>query len=228
MHMPDEKWSKLDDKSEKYVFIGRDSRSKGYKLYNPSNGKIVVSRDVIFHEKNAWEWNIPQENYNTIQFLNVEEQEDDDMKRAISPPSSPQASTKDQASPTSSESPPRCTTSLWDIYDETKEHVLYAKVNGDGDILLVCLYVDDLILTGNNPSMLKEFENAMAQEFKMKDIDLMSYYLGIEWITEKAVELKYVKSQDQVADIFTKPLEVEEFCKLEVGLESKIKFKREC
>ncbi|KAK2989710.1 hypothetical protein RJ640_030203 [Escallonia rubra] len=32
----------------------------------------------------------------------------------------------------------------------------------------------------NNPSMFKEFKNAMAQEFEMTDIGLMSYYLGIE------------------------------------------------
>ncbi|KAK2974858.1 hypothetical protein RJ640_001909 [Escallonia rubra] len=38
----------------------------------------------------------------------------------------------------------------------------------------------DLIFTGNNPSMFKEFKNAMAQEFEMTDIGLMSYYLGIE------------------------------------------------
>ena len=35
----------LDDKREKYIFVGYDSSSKGYKLYNPNNGKII-SRDV--------------------------------------------------------------------------------------------------------------------------------------------------------------------------------------
>ncbi|KAK3001644.1 hypothetical protein RJ639_020743 [Escallonia herrerae] len=56
-HVPDEKRSKLDDNSEKYVFICYDLRSKDYKLYNPSNGEIVVSRDVIFDEESSWEWN---------------------------------------------------------------------------------------------------------------------------------------------------------------------------
>ncbi|KAK3008215.1 hypothetical protein RJ639_015033, partial [Escallonia herrerae] len=115
------KRSKIDEKSEKYVFIGYDSRSKGYKLYNPSNGKIVVSRGVVFDEESAWEWNIPQESYNTFPFLDVEEQEDDDMERVISPPSSPEVSIQEQASPTSSESPPRRTRSLRHIYEETEE-----------------------------------------------------------------------------------------------------------
>ena len=35
----------------KHVFIGYDANSKGYKLYNPSNGKIVVSCDVKFDEE---------------------------------------------------------------------------------------------------------------------------------------------------------------------------------
>ena len=35
----------LDDKREKYIFVGYDSSSKGYKLYNQNNGKII-SRDV--------------------------------------------------------------------------------------------------------------------------------------------------------------------------------------
>jgi hypothetical protein len=47
-------------------------------------------------------------------------------------------------------------------------------------ILLVCLYVDDLIFTGNNPNMLEYFKKAMTQEFEMTDIGLMSYYLAIE------------------------------------------------
>ncbi|OMO69396.1 Integrase, catalytic core [Corchorus capsularis] len=59
------------------------------------------------------------------------------------------------------------------------EHALYIKVSGSG-ILIVCLYVDDLIFTGNNPKMFEEFKRAMNREFEMTDLGLMSYYLGIE------------------------------------------------
>ncbi|KAL5812625.1 hypothetical protein ACOSQ3_027575 [Xanthoceras sorbifolium] len=48
------------------------------------------------------------------------------------------------------------------------------------DILVVCLYVDDLIFTGNNLSLIEEFKKVMAKEFEMTDIGLMAYYLGIE------------------------------------------------
>ena len=48
------------------------------------------------------------------------------------------------------------------------------------DILIVYLYVDDLIFTGSNPSMLNEFKKEMTKEFEITDIGFMSYYLGIE------------------------------------------------
>jgi len=59
------------------------------------------------------------------------------------------------------------------------EHAMYVKIK-NGDILIVCIYVDELIFTGNNPNMFEEFKKAMIKEFEMSDIGLMSYYLGIE------------------------------------------------
>ena len=42
------------------------------------------------------------------------------------------------------------------------------------------VYVDDLIITGTVSSFIKEFKAQMAQVFKMSDLGLLSYYLGIE------------------------------------------------
>lgn len=55
-HAPDEKRKKLDDKSEKCVFLGVSESSKAYKLYNPVTKKIVASRDVIFYQGRMWDW----------------------------------------------------------------------------------------------------------------------------------------------------------------------------
>ncbi|RDY06898.1 hypothetical protein CR513_09053, partial [Mucuna pruriens] len=60
------------------------------------------------------------------------------------------------------------------------EYALYVKKIDNGDILLVCLYVDDLIFTGNNPNLFKDFKKVMSCEFEMTNIGLMSYYLGLE------------------------------------------------
>lgn len=60
------------------------------------------------------------------------------------------------------------------------EHAIFFKSNVQGDMLLISLYVDDLISTGNNVSMFDEVKRAMIQEFETIDMGLMSYYLGIE------------------------------------------------
>jgi hypothetical protein len=57
-HIPKQTRSKLDDKSEKCIFIGYDEQSKAYKLFNPITKKVIVSRDVVFKEEESWDGNI--------------------------------------------------------------------------------------------------------------------------------------------------------------------------
>ena len=50
VHVPKEKRTKLDTKSEKCIFIGYKDGLKGYKLWNPETRKVVYSQDVVFRE----------------------------------------------------------------------------------------------------------------------------------------------------------------------------------
>lgn len=65
------------------------------------------------------------------------------------------------------------------------EHTLYTKYN-DMKILIVCLYVDNLIYTSNDTSMLADFKKSMMNEFDMTDLGLMHYFLGIEVVQSYA------------------------------------------
>lgn len=51
------KRSQFDNKSQKCIFVGYSSSSKGYQLFNVDIKKLIVSRDVIFNEKASWDWN---------------------------------------------------------------------------------------------------------------------------------------------------------------------------
>ena len=59
------------------------------------------------------------------------------------------------------------------------EHTPFTKSKG-GKILIVSLYVDDLIFTGNDRSMCDEFKNSMMLEFDMSDLGRMKHFLGVE------------------------------------------------
>ena len=42
------------------------------------------------------------------------------------------------------------------------------------------LYVDDLLVTGNNAVMIEGFKQEMMHVFEMIDFRLMTYFLGME------------------------------------------------
>ena len=48
--------NKLADRSIPRVFLGYESGAKGYRVYDPVNKKLIVTRDVIFDEKRRWNW----------------------------------------------------------------------------------------------------------------------------------------------------------------------------
>ena len=48
------------------------------------------------------------------------------------------------------------------------------------DIIYLLLYVDDIIITGNNSSLLDSFTRKLNSEFATKDLGSLSYFLGLE------------------------------------------------
>jgi hypothetical protein len=48
------------------VFVGYNEDSEAYKLYDPLSKKLLVSRDVIFYEADAWKWDNNDKNVEKI------------------------------------------------------------------------------------------------------------------------------------------------------------------
>lgn len=51
VHVPKEKRLKLDRKSKQMIFVGFSDHTKGYRLYDPANNIVILSRDVIILEE---------------------------------------------------------------------------------------------------------------------------------------------------------------------------------
>ncbi|KAG5254074.1 Retrovirus-related polyprotein from transposon [Salix suchowensis] len=50
----------------------------------------------------------------------------------------------------------------------------------ENDLFIVSLYVDDLLITGSNIKLIDEFKGEIMKIFKMTDLGLMTYFLGME------------------------------------------------
>jgi hypothetical protein len=104
------------------------------------------------------------------------------------------------------------------------EHALYVKANKDGDVIIVCLYVDDLIFTGNNSRLLAEFKENMSTQFEMTDMGLMSYFLGIE--LKQTNEGIFISQKKYAADILKK-FKMESCKPMLTPMEERLKLEKE-
>ena len=103
------------------------------------------------------------------------------------------------------------------------EHTLYIKFIDPGDVLIVCLYVDDLIFTGNNSKMIAEFREAMIKCFEMTDLGLMSYFLGIEVVQQS--DGIFISQKKYAVDILKK-FKMENSKPVSTPVEEKLKLTR--
>ncbi|KAL4289791.1 hypothetical protein GQ457_14G011090 [Hibiscus cannabinus] len=164
-HVPDQGRLKLDNRISKYVFIGDESNSNGYKLFSPSNGRIVISRDVEFDEQASWNWEAQEEqSYDFFPYF-VEEQDVTpsqvvDRPQNMTHPPSPapiHEETSEESSSSgesSSERPPKFK-SVRDLYRSTE------AIND-----LCCLFVDSEPLNFDDAEKDERWKLAMDEEIK--------------------------------------------------------------
>ena len=59
------------------------------------------------------------------------------------------------------------------------DHCIYSKEEG-GRFIYVALYVDDMLLIGNNIDAIKEVKKKLSSNFDMKDLGATKFILGME------------------------------------------------
>ena len=81
------------------------------------------------------------------------------------------------------------------------DSALFLRCTDKGTILLF-LYVDDMIITGDNLSGIQELKVFLSQQFEMKDIGHLSYFMGLE-ITHSTDEL-YITQAKYVSELLSR------------------------
>ena len=65
------------------------------------------------------------------------------------------------------------------FHRNTNEPILYVKEKSD-DILIVCIYMDDIISFSSSEVLSRRFKKGMTDEFEMTDLGLLHYFLGLQ------------------------------------------------
>lgn len=65
------------------------------------------------------------------------------------------------------------------------DHTLFVRNNG-GRITALIVYVDDMVVTGNDHDEIAKLQLLLAKEFELKDLGQLKYFLGIEVARSKA------------------------------------------
>ena len=83
------------------------------------------------------------------------------------------------------------------------KHTLFINTTSEGKILIVCLYVDDLIFTGNDELLFKQFKMSMMIEFDMTNLRKIRYFLGIKVVqTTNDIFISQQKYAQKVLEMF--------------------------
>lgn len=57
---------------------------------------------------------------------------------------------------------------------------MYVQVVNEHEQLILCLYVNDLVITGSSPNAMQLVKRRLKSECEMTDLGALSYFLGFE------------------------------------------------
>jgi hypothetical protein len=64
----------------------------------------------------------------------------------------------------------------------SRAYDVYMKHNFESsNMIIICLYVDDLLVTCSNPSDIAAFKRIMHLEFEMTSMEKLNYFIGLQF-----------------------------------------------
>lgn len=65
------------------------------------------------------------------------------------------------------------------------ENGVYVKKDTNESLIILCIYVKDFFITSSDKGFISRFKGELMKEFEMTDLDLMTYFLCIEFYKSK-------------------------------------------
>lgn len=81
-----------------------------------------------------------------------------------------------------------------------EDHCVYVKTSGKGFVIL-SLYVDDILLAGNNETLIRSTKGWLSTNFEMKDMGEASYVLGVKITRDRPKRLLALSQETYIKKI---------------------------
>ncbi|KAA0057625.1 Cysteine-rich RLK (RECEPTOR-like protein kinase) 8 [Cucumis melo var. makuwa] len=81
------------------------------------------------------------------------------------------------------------------------DHALFTKASKTGKIAILIVYVDDIVLTGDDQTEISQLKQRMGDEFEIKDLGNLKYFLGME--VDRSKEGISVSQRKYTIDLLT-------------------------
>ena len=74
----------------------------------------------------------------------------------------------------------------------------------DRGVTIIALYVDDLIIAGSNDAVINEVKKTLKKKYKMKDLGLLDWILGMEVVQDPAAKMIRLNQTKYIQDLLVK------------------------
>lgn len=65
------------------------------------------------------------------------------------------------------------------------DHTMFYKHSKEGKVVILIIYVDDIVLIWSDHCELEALKKKLAEEFEIKDLGSLKYFLGMEFARSK-------------------------------------------
>ena len=90
--------------------------------------------------------------------------------------------------------------SKWKLKRARSDYCLY-YANVNDKVLLVGCYVDDLVITGNDPQLIQDFKTDIGKRFKITDMGALKWILGMEVVRDRKKRTLTLHQRKYINDI---------------------------
>ena len=80
------------------------------------------------------------------------------------------------------------------------DQCLFTRIR-NGKIIVLCVFVDDFILTGDDTDGILEIKKQMAERYNLKDLGLASRFIGVNIIRDRPNRVIYLNQHDKIKKI---------------------------